>query len=333
MTGGRANEGSERTDGAFDATVTLIVAGFDVAPYAQAMVDSLLAQSLPSWRAILVDDASTDETTTIFADAAARDQRFVVHTQTHRQGLGAARNAGLALVQTPFLGFLDADDVLVPGALERLVGTLERTGSDFVAGAYVRLRPDGAGYTTGDVQPWVTAATDPERSATTIEGHPEASGNIVAWSKVSRTDFWRRTGLRFPEGRLYEDQVVAQAMYTRARAFDVIPDVVVHWRVRPDGSSITQRESELPVLRDALDAMAAGLGVLREARAERAVQARAALILTMDVPRLAAIAREHPDDGYRRALGAFVREVWDVADDSTRARVGSDAAITAAALW
>jgi CDP-glycerol glycerophosphotransferase len=333
-----------------DAVVTLVIAGFDVAPYAREALESVRGQTFPGWHAILIDDHSTDGTREIFADAAASDDRFVFVPQPERRGLGAARNAALDRVRTPFVGFLDADDVLVPGALERLVGTLERTGSDFVVGAYARLRPRSGvehdadmstaaisrtAYEVGTVQPWVAAATDPERTATTIEEHPEASGNIVAWSKVSRTDFWVRSGLRFPEGRLYEDQVLAQAMYARARAFDVIPDVVVHWRVRPDGSSITQREAELPVLRDALDAMSAGLGVLREASATRAVQARAALILAMDVPRLASIAREHPDDAYRRALGAFVRDVWDVADESTRGGVDRDVAVTidAASLW
>lgn len=332
------------------AVVTLVIAGFDVAPYAREALESVQAQTFTGWRAILIDDHSTDGTREIFEEAAGSDSRFTFVPQPERRGLGVARNAGLDRVRTPFVGFLDADDVLLPGAFERLVGTLERTGSDFVAGAYARLRPrsgvehdadmsttviTGTAYEVGAVQSWVAAATDPERSATTIDEHPEASGNIVAWSKVSRTDFWVRSGLRFPEGRLYEDQVVAQAMYARARAFDVIPDVVVHWRVRPDGSSITQREAELPVLRDALDAMSAGLGILREASATRAVQARAALILTMDVPRLASIAREHPEDAYRRTLGAFVREVWDVADESTRGHVGRETAIIidAASLW
>lgn len=332
------------------ALVTLVIAGFDVAPYARDALESIRAQTFPGWRAILIDDHSTDGTREIFAHAAASDDRFTFVPQPEHRGLGAARNAGLDRVRTPFVGFLDADDVLVPGALERLVGTLERTGSDFVMGAYARLQPRSVvehdadmstatisriAYEVGGVQPWVVAATDPERSATTIEQHPAASGNVVAWSKLSRTGFWVRSGLRFPEGRLYEDQVVAQAMYVRARAFDVIPDVVVHWRVRPDGSSITQREAELPVLRDALDAMGAGLGLLREASATRAVQARAALILAMDVPRLASIARGHPDDAYRRALGAFVRDVWDVADDSTRATLDADTATTVAAvsLW
>jgi glycosyltransferase involved in cell wall biosynthesis len=271
--------------------VTVIVPGFEVAEYAQEALDSLRAQTLTAWTAILVDDASTDGTGAIFDAAAAADPRFTVVRHATRRGLGAARNTGIDLVRTPFVAFLDADDRYTPRALERLVGTIERTGSEFAVGAYVRLRPTPDGdYVAGRVQPWVAAATDPERLGTTLADHPEASGNIVAWSKVSRLDFWRREGLRFPVGRAYEDQILAQRMYVRARAFDVIPDVVVEWRERADGSSITQHKAELPVLRDYLEALS---GVR--------------LIETLDLPPLAEIARDHPDEEYRRALGAFTR--------------------------
>lgn len=309
--------------------VTVIVPGFDVGPWAAEALDSLRAQTRTDWRAVLVDDASTDDTGAVFAAAAAADDRFELVTQPERRGLSAARNTALDRVRTPFVGFLDADDRLRPGALERLVGTLERTGSDFAVGGYVRLRPDGAGgYATGAVQPWVAAATDPERTGTTLAAHPAASGNIVAWSKVSRTDFWARTGLRFPEGRLYEDQVVAQRMYTRARAFDVIPDVVVDWRERADGSSITQHREQLPVLREYLDALRGGIDVLAASAASAAVAARVRLILTMDLPPLAAIAATHPDEHYRRELGAFVRALRDL-DPVAPAPPEVDAA----ALW
>jgi cellulose synthase/poly-beta-1,6-N-acetylglucosamine synthase-like glycosyltransferase len=317
------------------ATVTVIVPGFDVAPYAREALESLQRQSLQTWTAVLVDDGSADATGAIFDAAAARDPRLRVVHHRERVGLGAARNAGLDLVDTPFVGFLDADDVLTPRALERLVGVLDETGSDFAVGAYVRLRPDGAGgYVLGEVQPWVAAATAPERRGTTIDEHPEASANIVAWSKVSRTEFWQRAGLRFPEGRLYEDQLVAQQMYAHARRFDTIPDVVAHWRVRADGSSITQREAQLDVLRDCLEAMDAGLQVLLSRGHTVAAQARIGQMLRMDIPRLADIARLHPDPAYRRALGAFAREIWDHAGD---ARSGLDAssatAVAAARLW
>ncbi|MFJ4039267.1 glycosyltransferase family 2 protein [Microbacterium sp. NPDC090007] len=290
------------------ADVTVIVPGFDVAAYAAEALDSLRRQTHRRWTAVLVDDASTDDTARLFAAAEADDPRFRLVRHDTRRGLGAARNTGLALVDTPYTAFLDADDVLRPDALSRLADTLDRTGSAFVVGAYVRLRPDadGPGYTAGDVQPWVAAATDPAREATTLAAHPAASGNIVAWSKMSRTDFWRDHALRFPEGRYYEDQVVAQRMYTLARHFDVIPDVLVEWRQRRDGGSITQRLAEVDVLRDYLDALGEGIALLREAGADAAVAARGRLIRTLDLPPLRRIAETHPDPAYRIALEAFV---------------------------
>lgn len=311
--------------------ITVIVPGYGVAPYAREALDSLRAQTLREWTAVLVDDGSTDGTADVFAEAAAADPRFRLVRHPERRGLGAARNTGLDAVETPFLGFLDADDVLMPEALERMVSTLDASGSDFAVGAYVRLRPDGAGgYAPGEVQPWVRRATDPARTGTTIDEHPHATGNIVAWSKVSRTSFWQRQRLRFPEGRFYEDQAVAQRMYTRARRFDVLPDVVVQWRERAEGTSITQVEARMDVLRDCLDAMREGLAVLDAAGRGRAASARVSLILEMDLPRLARLAADHPDPAYRRALGTFARELTDRPD---AAGFIPDPLVTAALLW
>lgn len=308
--------------------VTLIVPGRDIAGFAPAALDSLRAQSETRWHAILIDDGSTDDTADIFAAAAASDPRFRMVRHEASRGLGAARNVGIDLVDTPLIGFLDGDDELAPTALERLTGTLADTGSDFVAGAYVRSRFDGRRYVAGRVQPWVSAATSPARYGTTILDHPRASANIVAWSKVSRTALWR--DLRFPEGVAYEDQVVAQLMYTRARAFDVIPDTVVHWRLRADGTSITQGRAQLPVLRDYLTALRGGIRVLHDAGAHEAVAARLELILAMDLPPLLEIAASHPDPDYAAALEAFVTEIRALPEYTD---AHPDPALAAALAW
>ncbi|MDQ0644933.1 glycosyltransferase family 2 protein [Microbacterium murale] len=292
---------------ASDPIVTLIVPGRDIEAFAPAAIASLLTQTESRWRAILIDDGSADATGDIFADAAASDPRFTFLRHEASRGLGAARNIGLGLVDTGYLGFLDGDDELTPTALARLTGTLDETGSDFVAGAYVRSRLQGVAYVPGRVQPWTAAATDPQRLRTTIIEHPLASANIVAWSKVSRTDFW--TGLHFPEGVAYEDQIVAQQMYTRAASFDVIPDVTVHWRLRADGTSLSQGKSQLPVLRDYLAALRGGIRVLHEAGAADAVTARLNLILAMDLPPLHEIASSHPDPAYAAEVTAFLNEL------------------------
>jgi len=311
-----------------DPIVTLIVPGRDIESFAPAAIASLQAQTEPRWRAVLIDDGSVDATGDVFADAAASDSRFTVLRHEASRGLGAARNVGLDLVDTPLLGFLDGDDELTPTALARLTGTLLETGSDFVAGAYVRSRLRGGSYSPGRVQPWTVAATAPERRRTSIFEHPAASANIVAWSKISRTDFW--ADLRFPEDVAYEDQVVAQRMYTRATAFDVIPDVVVNWRLRADGTSITQSRSRLPVLRDYLEALRGGIRVLHEAGAIAAVIARLDLILAMDVPPLQAIAATHDDPGYRAALTEFLDDLTSLPE---YAEARPDPSIAAALAW
>lgn len=308
--------------------VTLIVPGRDIAAFAPAALDSLRAQTESRWRAILIDDGSTDETGAIFDAAAAIDSRFTTIHHAASRGLGAARNIGLERVDTGYLGFLDADDELAPDALARMTGTLEETGSDFVAGAYVRSRAQGVGYVAGRVQPWVAAATAPERLGTTLAAHPQAVSNIVAWSKVSRTAFWH--DLRFPEGVAYEDQVVAQLMYTRARTFDVIPDVVVQWRLRADGTSITQGKAQLPVLRDYLAALRGGIRVLHEAGARASVTARIELILAMDVAPLLEIANDHPDPAYAAEVDTFIAELRALPEFADAV---PDPAIAAALAW
>lgn len=285
------------------ARVTMIIPGRDVAPFAPAAIASLQAQSEQNWRALLIDDGSVDDTGAVFADAAAADDRFTTLRHHEARGLGAARNVGLSHVDTPFVGFLDADDELTPHALETWLRTLDESGSDFVAAAYVRSRLIDGVYRPGRVQPWVSDATNPRRLGITLADHAAAAANIVAWSKLSRTALW--DDLRFPENVAYEDQVVAQRMYTGARAFDVIPDVLVRWRLRADGTSITQGKAQLPVLHDYLAALLGGLDVLTAAGISDAVRARIALILAMDLPPLQSIAAQHPDPAYRTALDAF----------------------------
>jgi len=286
--------------------VTVVVAGWNAAPWAEEALASLRAQRFDRWRAVLVDDGSTDLTTAIFDGFGSMDPRFTVVHHPERRGLGAARDSGLELVDTEYVGFFDADDIMEPDALALLVGSLERTGSDIAVGAYRRLRSGPGGDVLSEIQPWVAASTAPARSGVTLAEHPSVVNNIVAWSKVSRAALWR--DLRFPPG-LYEDQLVTQRLYTRARRIDTVPDPVVRWRVREDGSSITQGEAHLEVLRACLAGLRAGLDVLRREAPQAALAARVRTILEMDVPRLAAHALEHPDPAYAAALDAFRREV------------------------
>ena len=96
---------------------------------------SLQAQSLDDWRAVVVNDGSTDKGPAIARALAGGEPRIRVIDQPNR-GLSGARNRGIDAIDAERLMFLDADDLLFPHALERLVGAMDATGLPGAACGY-----------------------------------------------------------------------------------------------------------------------------------------------------------------------------------------------------
>jgi glycosyltransferase involved in cell wall biosynthesis len=119
--------------------VTVVVACFNYGAYVGEAVASALAQAGGPPRVLVVDDGSTDPAT--HAALAALPDGVELLRQENR-GVCAARNAGLARVETPYALLLDADDRLAPGALTAMRAPLEREPS--LGFAYGTVRFFGA---------------------------------------------------------------------------------------------------------------------------------------------------------------------------------------------
>lgn len=89
--------------------------------YLEQAIRSVLAQSVTDHEIIVVDDASTDRTDALVQSIPR--VRYVRHTSN--AGQAAARNTGAQLAQSPFLAFLDQDDLWEPGFLEQTLALLE----------------------------------------------------------------------------------------------------------------------------------------------------------------------------------------------------------------
>lgn len=103
-------------------------------------VSSVRNQKLADWELILVDDGSTDRSTQIARDLAAADRRirYVEHPRHENRGMSASRNLGASQASAPYLSFLDADDVWMPGKLAEQVCVLEsRPDVALVCGALI----------------------------------------------------------------------------------------------------------------------------------------------------------------------------------------------------
>jgi glycosyltransferase involved in cell wall biosynthesis len=95
--------------------------------FLEEAVRSVLDQTLADWELILVDDGSSDRSTSIARDLAAADERIrcLDHAGHENRGRNASRNLGVSRATAPYIAFLDADDVWVPDKLAEQVDLLE----------------------------------------------------------------------------------------------------------------------------------------------------------------------------------------------------------------
>lgn len=231
--------------------ISVVVPIYNVEPYLEECLRSLLAQTERDLEIVMVDDGSTDASAAIAQRFAARDARFRL-IRCPNGGLGRARNVGIDAATGEFLAFLDSDDVLPPRAYELLSGALAQSGSDFACGNVLRL-------TDGQLTQAAFLARTFARTqlATHVTRFAALLGDRTAWNKLWRRSFWDAQALRFPEGVLHEDIPVVLPAHLRARSVDVLAEPVYHWRARPgEDCSITQRRLEHDALRDRLDAVA-----------------------------------------------------------------------------
>lgn len=101
-------------------TFTVIVALYNCERYIAECLGSLRAQSFDNFEAIVIDDCSTDDGLRVAKTAVADDERFRFLSTLANSGQGAARNVALEAARGRIVVLLDADDLLVPHALEHI---------------------------------------------------------------------------------------------------------------------------------------------------------------------------------------------------------------------
>lgn len=115
-------------------SVSIVTAARDAAPYLERSIASALAQRDVSVEVLVVDDASGDETPTIARRARDRDGRCRVLRNATPRGPGGARNRAIDAARGEWVAVLDADDVMAPRRLSRMIALAEREQADIVLG-------------------------------------------------------------------------------------------------------------------------------------------------------------------------------------------------------
>ncbi|HMS25920.1 MAG TPA: glycosyltransferase family A protein [Burkholderiaceae bacterium] len=93
---------------------TVVIPAFNAGKYIAETLQSVLSQSIPPTKIIVVDDGSSDDTARI----ALQTSSIVNVISTPNRGPGAATTTGIAAVQTDIVAMVDSDDLWHPSKME-----------------------------------------------------------------------------------------------------------------------------------------------------------------------------------------------------------------------
>ena len=216
-------------------TFSIIIPVYNVKDYLEKCIESVLAQELEDAEIILVDDGSTDGESGRICDRFCERYPDLIHV-IHQEngGLGAARNTGIDHASGQYLLFLDSDDYLLPGLLERLRALLAASAYDIIDFGFV-VDQDGVLKETyageiGTAEPF------------TLRDHPEMLLVLpAAWRRLYSRSLFLRSGIRYPSRVWYEDIRTTLKLYAEAESIISIPEPYYGYVVRE--GSITRNKN------------------------------------------------------------------------------------------
>lgn len=210
------------------AEISVIVPVYNVEPYLENCIESILNQTFWDFELILVDDGSNDGSRNICDAYAEKDERITVLYQKHR-GVSAGRNRGLEESVCKYVAFVDADDYVDDRYLETLYRTIRKYQADLVLSGAVDVWKEPGPGRMGDAC---------GIKKTEVISRPEAyrrmflciHTSVTLWANLYHRKVFRN--VRFPEGEIHEETKVLGQMIENCEKIVCIQYKGYYWRIR-----------------------------------------------------------------------------------------------------
>lgn len=217
--------------------ISIIVPVYNVKNYLARCLDSLLRQTHTHFELLVVNDGSTDGSAQILEEYAQADSRIkVIHQEN--AGVSAARNRAIDLAQGDYITFVDSDDFVEDDYLEKLYWAAVESGSDIAATNFSSYREEESVflfYHNEDnyyekiysVQEWMDQ-----------EGNMQNNLHLAftfSPLKLFKKELFE--GIRYPVGRLREDDATIYKLYLKANQIHFRNTGPYFYSQRPEGLS------------------------------------------------------------------------------------------------
>ena len=225
---------------------SVILPVYNVIPYLDRCIQSVLAQGFDDYELILVDDGSTDGSGEL-CDAYSARYNFVHVVHKENGGLSSARNAGLAEAKGQYIWWVDSDDWIEPDALHILYQASVANVPDIVKFNYFRVEERCKTQCNNSVMS--EGLYDCENMDQLVQKAFFYAGKYVlsAWSHTYRRDFLEKNGLEFISERLIgsEDYLFNLEALLEAKSIQVTAEPLYNYEYRA-GSLSNSYKKDLP---------------------------------------------------------------------------------------
>lgn len=212
--------------------LSIIIPVFNVFEWLPTTIQSVLNQNFPDFELILVNDGSTDGSSEICNTYAQQDDRIrVIHQQN--AGVSAARNTGLDAARGEYIGWVDSDDIIEKNMFRHLLLLAEKTNADIVQCQHDR---EAVLCDPSESPDFLTlSGTEYVFRMFKLTGS-SYTNQAALWSKIYRRHLWN--DIRFPVGRVYEDEMQTYKVCLKANKIVETNDVLYHY-IKRENSIIT----------------------------------------------------------------------------------------------
>ena len=210
--------------------VSVIVPAYNSENTIKRAIDSIRRQTYPFWELIIVDDGSTDNTTSIVQKYIKIDSKIKLIINNH-SGAAKARNTGLDVAKGTYISFLDSDDWL---------------DTNFFATGLKKLNEEKADVAIYDL---VRVGGDEiyrQKVGTGIFNSYTGSCN-----KLYKKELWE--DIRFPENLVIEDMETIPVVVARANKSIKINDAVYFYFQRESSLTHDSTLEQGLEIKDAID--------------------------------------------------------------------------------
>ncbi|MEG0826018.1 MAG: glycosyltransferase [Bacilli bacterium] len=121
--------------------ISILVPVYNVFPYLEDALNSIVNQTLKDIEIIIINDGSTDKSQVII-DEFSRKHTNIKSFNCQHKGVSSTRNFALSKANGEYIGFVDSDDTVLPNMYEELYNMAKKENADIVISDFNEVHND-----------------------------------------------------------------------------------------------------------------------------------------------------------------------------------------------